>query len=352
MRTFAVEYDSLEAFSNDANGLFPGGQPMGFQGQYTDPVLGFLLTPNRVYDARNGVWLSQDPMEDRDSPNLYGFVGGRPHEKTDPLGLRALNQADKDYIRQLNELNRELRGEYARAGTFRGAKISQSEYEHGLADVTAMRDTYINAVWDAADGQAIRSDDVPMSFWDPRKITKYRPQPTEEQIEEGNRSAYKWVFWTNVVPNQIAIFASPHVVNAGPRMVEQQQALRPPGEMPKRRHYMGDTPGKGSATGQEVLERMAAAGRVRTGPSGGMEIQGSDGAWVPIEQTDMSHIEGAVTWWNREGYRYGPRAPEVRQWMRDPNNYELEPSGPNRARGGQTRERYRPPAPLPGESEE
>jgi len=32
-------------------------------------------------------WLSQDPMEDRDSPNLYGFVGARPHEKTDPLGL-------------------------------------------------------------------------------------------------------------------------------------------------------------------------------------------------------------------------------------------------------------------------
>jgi hypothetical protein len=34
-------------------------------------------------------WLSQDPMEDRDSPNLYGFVGARPHEKTDPLGLEA-----------------------------------------------------------------------------------------------------------------------------------------------------------------------------------------------------------------------------------------------------------------------
>ncbi|HQQ77789.1 MAG TPA: Ig-like domain-containing protein, partial [Thermoanaerobaculia bacterium] len=73
VRTFPVEYDSLEAAANDANGLFPGGQPMGFQGQYTDPLLGFLLTPNRVYDARNGVWLSQDPLGDKDSPNLYGF---------------------------------------------------------------------------------------------------------------------------------------------------------------------------------------------------------------------------------------------------------------------------------------
>jgi len=34
-------------------------------------------------------WLSQDPMGDVDSPNLYGFVGARPHEKTDPLGLEA-----------------------------------------------------------------------------------------------------------------------------------------------------------------------------------------------------------------------------------------------------------------------
>jgi hypothetical protein len=34
-------------------------------------------------------WLSQDPLGDNDSPNLYGFVGARPHEKTDPLGLEA-----------------------------------------------------------------------------------------------------------------------------------------------------------------------------------------------------------------------------------------------------------------------
>lgn len=34
-----------------------------------------------------GIWLSEDPLGDRDSVNLYGFVGMRPHEKTDPLGL-------------------------------------------------------------------------------------------------------------------------------------------------------------------------------------------------------------------------------------------------------------------------
>jgi hypothetical protein len=36
-----------------------------------------------------GIWLSQDPLGDQDSVNLYGFVGGRPHEKTDPMGTCA-----------------------------------------------------------------------------------------------------------------------------------------------------------------------------------------------------------------------------------------------------------------------
>jgi hypothetical protein len=46
-----------------------------------------LYLRNRWYDPGSGMWLSQDPMGDKDSPNLYGFVGGRPQEKTDPLGL-------------------------------------------------------------------------------------------------------------------------------------------------------------------------------------------------------------------------------------------------------------------------
>ena len=37
-RRFPIVYDSAIAAGDDANGLFPGGQPMGFQGQYTDPA--------------------------------------------------------------------------------------------------------------------------------------------------------------------------------------------------------------------------------------------------------------------------------------------------------------------------
>ena len=55
----------------------------------------------------------------------------------------------------------------------------------------------------------------------------------------------------------------------------------------------------------------------------------------------MSHIEAAVTYWNREGYRTGPRSDEVYAFMRNPENYVLERSSTNRA--GKTGETYRPP---------
>jgi RHS repeat-associated protein len=87
-RIFPVNYDSYFASGTDA-GLIPGGQPMLFQGAWTDPVTGLQYKRERFYDPRNAGWLSQDPLGDRDSPNLYGFVGARPHEKTDPLGLEA-----------------------------------------------------------------------------------------------------------------------------------------------------------------------------------------------------------------------------------------------------------------------
>ncbi|MEO7920207.1 MAG: RHS repeat-associated core domain-containing protein [Thermoanaerobaculia bacterium] len=61
------------------------------------PIQGFRLFARAVrstyshrarwYDPRTASWLSEDPEGDVDSPNLYAFVGQRPHEKTDPLGL-------------------------------------------------------------------------------------------------------------------------------------------------------------------------------------------------------------------------------------------------------------------------
>ncbi|CAM2070369.1 DUF4150 domain-containing protein [Sulfidibacter corallicola] len=118
----------------------------------------------------------------------------------------------------------------------------------------------------------------------------------------------------------------------------------------KREQYMGRTPGKKSRTGREVQERMAAEGKLRELPDGTKEVLGPDGKWYPIDETDMGHLRDAVEYWNTEGYQYGAKSQEVRDFMLDPDNYELEPSSINRSRGatlGQT-QRYRDPAPPSG----
>ncbi|HTS02731.1 MAG TPA: RHS repeat-associated core domain-containing protein, partial [Thermoanaerobaculia bacterium] len=87
IRSFKLGYDTAKAAANDLGGAFKGGLSLGFTGASADPFSGLLYLRNRWYDPGSGVWLSQDPLGDTDSPNLYGFVGMRPHERTDPLGL-------------------------------------------------------------------------------------------------------------------------------------------------------------------------------------------------------------------------------------------------------------------------
>lgn len=40
-----------------------------------------------------------------------------------------------------------------------------------------------------------------------------------------------------------------------------------------------------------------------------------------------------MTWWNSNGRFTGPQSAEVQKFMTDPDNYEIEPSGPNSLRG-------------------
>lgn len=49
----------------------------------------------RWYDPRTAQFLSEDPLDDIDSPNVYGYVAGRPHEARDPWGLFELGDVWK-----------------------------------------------------------------------------------------------------------------------------------------------------------------------------------------------------------------------------------------------------------------
>ena len=86
-RSFALAYDTNT--SETLGGAFPGGQTSGFQGAWTDPVTGLAYHRARWYDAANATWLSEDPLQDIDSPNLYAFVRHNPLMLTDPWGREA-----------------------------------------------------------------------------------------------------------------------------------------------------------------------------------------------------------------------------------------------------------------------
>ena len=114
----------------------------------------------------------------------------------------------------------------------------------------------------------------------------------------------------------------------------------------KRLAYMGKTPGKASRTGREVMERMKQEGTIIEARDGSLHLvdqSGQDGRVIPLTATDMGHLEDAVSWWNREGHKHGPKADPVRRWMRDPKNYEVQPSDLNRSKGAKLTERYRDP---------
>ncbi|MCP4550240.1 MAG: hypothetical protein GY835_27580, partial [bacterium] len=84
---FPMNYEGYLAAGDTVGWRFPGGQTNLFEGLWTDPVAGIAYARARWYDARNASWLSEDPIGDVDSPNLYSFVGWKPNMETDPLGL-------------------------------------------------------------------------------------------------------------------------------------------------------------------------------------------------------------------------------------------------------------------------
>jgi RHS repeat-associated protein len=64
-----------------------GGVPFGFHSAYKSPAHGLLYFRNRWYSAEAGQWLSQDPLGEVDSANLYAFNGFDSVNFIDPLGL-------------------------------------------------------------------------------------------------------------------------------------------------------------------------------------------------------------------------------------------------------------------------
>lgn len=57
----------------------------------------------------------------------------------------------------------------------------------------------------------------------------------------------------------------------------------------------------------------------------------------------MSHKRDAVEYWNNEGEYTGAKSPEVREFMKNPDNYYLEHYKYNRSQGASLGLTYDPP---------
>lgn len=114
----------------------------------------------------------------------------------------------------------------------------------------------------------------------------------------------------------------------------------------KRLEYVGRTPSKSSRTGRNVISQMTEEGKIKN-VKGKVMFQAGDGEWYELKYGDMAHKEDAVKWWNENGRRFGEKAPEVRQWMLDPDNYYIEHYSINRSEGAKIGETYKPPIEPP-----
>jgi RHS repeat-associated protein len=64
---------------------------VGYTGHYYHQATGLWLTHFRAYDPNMGRWLSRDPIFETGGANIYSYVGSKPINVIDPLGLDNLN---------------------------------------------------------------------------------------------------------------------------------------------------------------------------------------------------------------------------------------------------------------------
>lgn len=87
---------------------------------------------------------------------------------------------------------------------------------------------------------------------------------------------------------------------------------------------------------------MRKEGKIR-GTGDKARFKSTDGNWYPVKEADMAHKTDAVSWWNGTGRKLGAKSKEVRTWMLDSKNYELEHFRINRSQGAKLREVYKAP---------
>lgn len=299
----------------------------------------------RYYDPESGRFLSSDPVWNGRDPNYYTFTGGDP-----------INYFDAD-------------GRLAKqAFNWAGDRFSQAYLNDGPDQskwVAGAVDSVINGVLENGIGLG---SPVPPFMMDDLHSPMQRLIPYDDATRDAAGLTLLFAgpllpeFGASTSPySRVGGFAGDDLAVNATRTTWQDFLAEAEARvnavkteyggvdvynMSKRLDYMGSTPGKYSSVGEEVMIRMAEEGKLRVN-NGNVEIRNSLSQWVDINTTDMSHSKDAVKAWNEGLYQTGPKSPEVRQFMTDPLNYELDSSAINRSKGASLGETYRPPEKKP-----
>jgi RHS repeat-associated protein len=337
-----------------------------WRGKRIDPT-GLYYFGARHYDPTAGRFLSPDPFGHAASLDLYSFANGDPVNFGDPDG--------RFFVSMFREGSREaqtLRGAAGLLDSF--SSRTHSPLLGGIAELGSQvlnmgadaqtPSTYVNqAIYDFnAQGGGFLGGLGVLNRYNPTK-SFYDFGSGIDLIDAHDLSdverAQAGLFSVGTAAGVTAGLLRATTVGARPPPLPTSPAVAPGGLRIRtnpqtgvvgglRQQYLGRTPGKGSATGHSVISRMQSDHNLRL-VNGKAEVRYVDPvtkveSWHPIKMTDMGHLTDAVKYWNTRGRYLGPKHPEVRRWMLDPANYELEPSGINRSRGAKLRERYLPPA--------
>ncbi len=128
----------------------------------------------------------------------------------------------------------------------------------------------------------------------------------------------------------------------------------------RREEYMGSTLKMNSPGGREVLDRMLRDGlidlsgisdqnlRLKIEEQGfkdgkikitkGLKdeiqfVSRDDGQLHYLSEGNMAHLRNAVDAWNEEYYKFGKKSEQAKEFMKDPNNYEIETEQANKRDG-------------------
>jgi RHS repeat-associated protein len=336
-------------------------QSAAWRGRWPD-LTGYVWLGARYYNPESGTFLNSDPLWNARDPNYYSFCGGDPINLFDFDGRCSKPGYDPTMASLSQWTPGAAYDTTLRARDIAGGAIDEAfnnlalgpfmPWDFSSLDLRAMgaSDAPEVRAYDAIAQNATHVVGSPAA-----QIGFSNPNSSGYTLGQAGADAGLFVLSIEGVRGKMGDSTRP----VSDPVANWQEALRQAQiqldissaeagsldfyNMSRRSDYMGSTPGKYSPVGLQVIQRMAEEGQIRVGDAG-LEVLNSANQWVPVATTDMSHIVDAVNAWNDQLYTTGAKSPEVRQFMTDPNNYELDSSSINRSKGASLGQTYRPPA--------